>query len=116
MSLVGRVVGAVAVALLAVLGVLMLSQSTAALLREDGCPRVVAQAKLAEDAPAPKNLPGLCWTRPRNVEVQERRPELTSVLADEAPSPGIASPAGGPDAPYWARRQPRAAVLQVFRC
>ncbi|MGW2248953.1 hypothetical protein ACWCXH_01960 [Kitasatospora sp. NPDC001660] len=116
MSSVGRVVGAVAVALLAVLGVLVLSQSAPALLREDGCPRAVAQAKLAEDSPAPKNTSGLCWTRPRCVEVPERRPELTAALSDEAPSPGPASPVCVPDAPYWARRQPRAAVLQVFRC
>ncbi|MEE1782799.1 hypothetical protein PUR71_07705 [Streptomyces sp. SP17BM10] len=116
MSLIRRAVGVVAVTLLAVLGVLTLSQSASALLREDGCPRVVTQAKLAEEAPTPKNTPGVCWTRPRSFEVLERRPELTAVLADEAPCPHPASPSGAPDAPFWGRRQPRAAVLQVFRC
>ncbi|AUG81781.1 hypothetical protein CFP65_7186 [Kitasatospora sp. MMS16-BH015] len=117
MSSVRRLVGAVAVVLLAVLGVLVLSQPASALLREDAGSRVVTQAKLAEEAPAPKNAPGLCWARARIAEVPERRPELTAVLTDEAPSPGPAArPARAPEAPYWARRQPRAAVLQVFRC
>ncbi|MFG3224802.1 hypothetical protein ACGF07_08495 [Kitasatospora sp. NPDC048194] len=116
MSSVRSLVRAVAVALLAALGMLVLHQSASVLLREEGCSRVVAQTKLAEDAPAPKNPSGFCWTRPRRFEVPDRRPELTAVLADEAPSPGPVPPAGAPDAPHWARRQPRAAVLQVFRC
>ncbi|GHF92222.1 hypothetical protein GCM10018790_81610 [Kitasatospora xanthocidica] len=115
-SSVTRVVGVVAAALVAVLGMVALSQSVSALTRVGNGPRVVAEAKLVEDATLPKYAPGLCATRSRSVEVAQRRPELVPSLIDETPVVSHASPAGAPEAPYGARRQSRAAVLQVFRC
>ncbi|MFF7990534.1 hypothetical protein ACFZDG_12185 [Kitasatospora xanthocidica] len=116
MSSVPRVIGVVAAALVAVLGMVALSQSVSALTRAGGCPRVVAEAKLVEDATLPKYAPGLCSTRSRSVEVPQRRPELLPFLTDDTPVVSPASPAGAPEAPYGARRQSRAAALQVFRC
>ncbi|MFB7909092.1 hypothetical protein ACFC1T_21930 [Kitasatospora sp. NPDC056076] len=116
MSLVRRVIGAAAVALVAVLGLVVLSQSASALTREERCPRMVAEAKLAEEAVAPKCPPGLGWTRPRSVEVPPCQRELHPALADEASTGDDPSPTRASDPPHGARRQPRAAVLQVFRC
>ncbi|WP_030058533.1 hypothetical protein [Streptomyces novaecaesareae] len=116
MSSVTRVVGVVAAALVAVLGMLALSQSVSAFTRENGCPRVVAEAKLVEEAALPKYAPGLYSTRSRSVEVPQRRPELLPALLDDAPVVSHPAPAGDPEAPHGALRQSRAAVLQVFRC
>ncbi|WP_030231121.1 hypothetical protein [Streptomyces sp. NRRL S-350] len=117
MSTVRRVIGPAAVALVAVFGLLVLCQSASAFLRQERCPRaVVAEAKLAEEAVAPKSAPGLCWVRPRDVEVPDRRPESTAAIADDAPATAAPSPVGVTDPPYGTSRRSRAAVLQVFRC
>ncbi|MFD5468245.1 hypothetical protein ACFWIQ_36365 [Kitasatospora sp. NPDC127059] len=114
MSLVRRVIGATAVALVAVLGLWVLSQTASALTREERCPRIVAEAKLAEEAALPKCAPGLGWTRHRSIEVPRYQRELPPALFDD--DDADPSPAGVPAPPHGARRQPRTAVLQVFRC
>ncbi|MEU4114126.1 hypothetical protein AB0F71_06510 [Kitasatospora sp. NPDC028055] len=116
MSLVRRVIGAAAVALVAALGLLVLSQSASALTRAESCPRMVAEATLVEEAVVPECPPGLGWTRHRTVEVPRQQRELHPALAEEAADDDNPSPARTPAPPYGARRQPGAAVLQVFRC
>ncbi|MFJ8624928.1 hypothetical protein ACIRD3_19075 [Kitasatospora sp. NPDC093550] len=116
MTVVTRMVGVVAVTLVAVLGLLALSQSVAAFTREGNGRSVVAEAKLAEEAMPPKLAPGLCSPRGRAVEVPRRRPELLPALLDDAPAVSHPSPAGDPEAPHGALRRSRAAALQVFRC
>ncbi|RKT19843.1 hypothetical protein BX285_4313 [Streptomyces sp. 1114.5] len=116
MSPVTRMVGAVAVTLVAVLGLLALSQSVAAFTRESNCRSVAAEAKLVEETAPPEIAPGLCSPRARTVEVPRRRPELIPALLDDAPAVTHPSPAGDPEAPHGALRRCRAAALQVFRC
>ncbi|MFF2079780.1 hypothetical protein ACFVXG_34100 [Kitasatospora sp. NPDC058162] len=116
MSLVRRVIGAAAVALVAALGLLVLSQSASALTREERCPRVAAEAKLVEEVVAPKCPTGLGWTRHRNIEAPPHQRELHPALTDEAADDGDPSPTRAPAPRHGARRQPGAAVLQVFRC
>ncbi|MFI6151766.1 hypothetical protein ACIBCA_03610 [Kitasatospora sp. NPDC051170] len=117
MSTVRKVVGAVAVALVAVLGLLVLSQSASALTREERYSgRVTAEAKLVEERVAPECPPGLGWTRRvRGVELPSSLQELSLSSAD-APGTGDSSPARAPRTPHTALRQPSAALLQVFRC
>ncbi|MFI9366180.1 hypothetical protein ACIG5E_34775 [Kitasatospora sp. NPDC053057] len=116
MSVVRRVIGATAVLLVAALGLLVLSQSASAFTREERCPRVVAEAKLVEEAVAPKCPAGLGWTRIRNAELPGRQPELHPSLAGEVSADDDPSRAGVPEPAHRASRQCRAAVLQVFRC
>ncbi|WP_031073175.1 hypothetical protein [Streptomyces sp. NRRL WC-3742] len=116
MSMVRRMIGAVAVALVAVLGLVVLSQSASALTREERCSaRVAAEAKLVEERVAPECPPGLGWTRVRKVElpgsIRELNPSITSGACADDPSPARA-----PRTPHAALRQPSAALLQVFRC
>ncbi|MBV6699712.1 hypothetical protein [Kitasatospora aureofaciens] len=116
MSMVRRVIGAVAVALVAVLGLLVLSQSASALTRDERCyARVAPEAKLVEERVTPECPPGLGWTRVRNVELPSCIRELHRSLAD-GPCADDPSPARAPRTPHAALRPPCAALLQVFRC
>ncbi|MFD9686013.1 hypothetical protein ACFWXO_09650 [Kitasatospora sp. NPDC059088] len=116
MSLARRVIGAAAVALVAVLGLVVLSQSASALTREERCPRMVAEAKLAEEAVAPKCPPGLGWTRPRSVEVPSCQRELHPALAAEGCPRAVPGGARGAAPPPGGPRTPTAAGPPVFRC
>lgn len=116
MSTVRRMVGAVAVALVAVLGLLVLAQSASALTREERCySRVAAEEKLVEERVASECPPGLTVTRTRKAELPRSMRELSSSLADGACT-GDSSPSRAPRRAHPALRQPSAALLQVFRC
>ncbi|MFJ9770781.1 hypothetical protein ACIRVF_06025 [Kitasatospora sp. NPDC101157] len=111
-----RVVGAVAVALLAVMGLLLLSPSGSAYTRDPNRPRPATAAKLAEEAVTPKCAPGPVWPRPRNIRTPEHRPEPRPALDHEAPAVENPSPEAVPEPPHPTAEQDRPAVLQVFRC
>ncbi|CAM5696416.1 hypothetical protein AB0F92_24920 [Kitasatospora aureofaciens] len=111
-----RVVRAVAVALLAAVGLLLLSPSASAYTREPNRPRPAMATKLAEEAVTPKCVPGPGWTRPRNVRAPQHRPELRPALDHEAPAADHPSQDAVPEPPHRAARQDRTADLQVFRC
>ncbi|MFD8704904.1 hypothetical protein ACFV1W_20155 [Kitasatospora sp. NPDC059648] len=111
-----RVVGTVAVALLAVVGLLLLSPSGSTYTRDPSRPRAATAAKLAEEAVPPKCAPGPAWTRPRSVRAPQHQPEPRPALDHEVPAVDHPSPEAVPEPPHPAAAQDRPAVLQVFRC